>query len=356
MIEILLFTTIFAKTLTVKHLSECESLIGWSNNAQLVEEARQNRFAISAKMPAGGVGFLNFNFAHTDIDLSETHTIAFWWRIEGTGLRNFMVKVRNYPLAEGMEAVYLVWDKNMGAPPTRWRHSTVVLSEPLYDNWGEKPDRKARYITFRTQTDKNANVRLFVDDIVALPPTFEWQIGALQKEKDRWSVSVSLRNLTNQSLSIILGSQEHRLERVTVSAQESSRLTLSLPKSITEQIARLKPLESLLIPLWTEIAGSSETRMERMVKMVKPVELPSYPRLLFNSSGISQLKERINQYDWARERWNNIKQNADKRLDEAVELPPRGGNWWHWYACPKHGAALRTGKKTANGSENTSVQ
>lgn len=345
MTEFLLLMTIFAKTFTVKHLSECESLANWSNNAQLVEEAHQNRFAVSGQMPADDVGSLKFDFAHTELDLSKAHFIAFWWKIEGTGLRNFMVKIRNYPLVDGMEAVYSVWNENMETSPTKWRHAMLELSKPRYDNWGGKPDRKSRYITFRTQTEKNANVRLLVDDIVVLPVTFEWEIGVLQKKKDKWTVPVSLHNLTDQPLSILLGSKGQSLERVTVSAQGAHNFKLSLPKSITEQFSHLKPLESLSVPLWAKIVDSPEIRMERMVKMVKPVELPSHPRLLFNSDGILQLKRRINQYDWAKERWNSIQHNVNKRLDKPVELPPRGGNWWHWYACPKHGASLHTGKK-----------
>lgn len=83
--------------------------------------------------------------------------------------------------------------------------------------------------------------------------------------------------------------------------------------------------------------------MER--KSIKPSELPSHPQLLLNRDGIEQLKERIERYDWAKARWSAIKRGADRVLDDVVELPPRGGNWWHWYACPKHGAALRTGRR-----------
>ncbi|MBM3212635.1 alginate lyase family protein, partial [Candidatus Poribacteria bacterium] len=83
--------------------------------------------------------------------------------------------------------------------------------------------------------------------------------------------------------------------------------------------------------------------------MDKPnLQLPEHPRLLFNKAGIMALKERIEKHDWAKDRWNGMKKNVDSILDKPVELPPRGGNWWHWYACPKHGAALRTGKEIGN--------
>ena len=75
------------------------------------------------------------------------------------------------------------------------------------------------------------------------------------------------------------------------------------------------------------------------------MNLPPHPRLLFNREGIAQLKERINRYDWAKAQWDALKKRADAALKEPINLPPRGGNWWHYYACPKHGVSLRTGRQ-----------
>ncbi|MFA0751090.1 MAG: hypothetical protein SLRJCFUN_001493 [Candidatus Fervidibacter sp.] len=75
------------------------------------------------------------------------------------------------------------------------------------------------------------------------------------------------------------------------------------------------------------------------------MDLPPHPRLLLNRDGIAQLKERIRRYDWAKAQWDTLQKRADAVLTEPVNLPPRGGNWWHYYACPKHGASLRTGKQ-----------
>lgn len=73
--------------------------------------------------------------------------------------------------------------------------------------------------------------------------------------------------------------------------------------------------------------------------------LPPHPRLLFDEQGIGLLKERIQRCEWAKKRWRALVQNAEEWLKETVVLPPRGGNWYHYYACPEHGAALRTGEK-----------
>lgn len=72
--------------------------------------------------------------------------------------------------------------------------------------------------------------------------------------------------------------------------------------------------------------------------------LPPHPRLLFDAQGIAQLKQRSQQEPWAAQ-WKAFRKNYDKTLDAPIELPPRGGNWFHWYVCPTHGARLTQGKQ-----------
>lgn len=73
--------------------------------------------------------------------------------------------------------------------------------------------------------------------------------------------------------------------------------------------------------------------------------LPPHPRLLLNAEGVAQLKQRLAQAPWAKAEWYKLKRNADKNLEQPLELPPRGGNWSHNYVCPTHGARLSQGKK-----------
>jgi len=73
--------------------------------------------------------------------------------------------------------------------------------------------------------------------------------------------------------------------------------------------------------------------------------LPPHPRLLLNAEGIAALKQRIAAAPWASSSWDELKARADRDLNKAIELPPRGGNWSHNFVCPEHGARLRQGKK-----------
>lgn len=74
-------------------------------------------------------------------------------------------------------------------------------------------------------------------------------------------------------------------------------------------------------------------------------ELPPHPRLLLDRTGIAQLKGRIGSQEWAKSAWESLKKRADDLVEKKVELPPRGGNWYHWYACPTHGVRLSRGKQ-----------
>src|ERR1700734_4054287 len=73
--------------------------------------------------------------------------------------------------------------------------------------------------------------------------------------------------------------------------------------------------------------------------------LPPHPRLLLDSNGIAELKQRIATASWAKASWDELKSNVDNELAKPVKLPPRGGNWSHNYVCPIHGERLKTGKQ-----------
>jgi len=64
-----------------------------------------------------------------------------------------------------------------------------------------------------------------------------------------------------------------------------------------------------------------------------------------NSDGVTRLKERVTKQDWAKRWWGEQLREVDAGLERAVELPPRGGNWYHWYVCPDDGTPLKLGKQ-----------
>ncbi len=94
--------------------------------------------------------------------------------------------------------------------------------------------------------------------------------------------------------------------------------------------------------------GQTDSEPEAALMRAKtPLRLPEHPRLLLNAEGVQAMKSRIDAHDWARDYWASLRAGLDAILDETVVLPPRGGNWWHWYVCPEHSAPLEPGKKIA---------
>jgi hypothetical protein len=78
---------------------------------------------------------------------------------------------------------------------------------------------------------------------------------------------------------------------------------------------------------------------------VRAIELPPHPRLLLNADGVTQLKSRVAELDWAKRWWGEQLREVDAGLTQPIELPPRGGNWYHWYVCPDDGTPLKIGKQ-----------
>ncbi|MGC8887303.1 MAG: heparinase II/III domain-containing protein [Verrucomicrobiia bacterium] len=74
--------------------------------------------------------------------------------------------------------------------------------------------------------------------------------------------------------------------------------------------------------------------------------LPSHPRILFTEKDVSEIKAKIATQGWASNYFKNLKSNADNWLKREVALPNRGGQWYHYYSCPEHGARLRTESPT----------
>lgn len=77
-----------------------------------------------------------------------------------------------------------------------------------------------------------------------------------------------------------------------------------------------------------------------------PEALPAHPRILFRHSDTKIINEKITKHKWAQNQFNLLKKNADSWLNRKIVLPEKGGQWYHYYSCPDHGARLRTESPT----------
>lgn len=71
-----------------------------------------------------------------------------------------------------------------------------------------------------------------------------------------------------------------------------------------------------------------------------------HPLLLASAEELARAKARAQAHDWARAVLEGVIARADQALAGKVEVPDRGGQWSHYYSCPKHGARLRTESPT----------
>lgn len=70
-----------------------------------------------------------------------------------------------------------------------------------------------------------------------------------------------------------------------------------------------------------------------------PDSLPHHPRLLLSKVELPGIRERAQ--GSCSVHFRGLRKQADNWLETRIELPDRGGQWYHWYSCPKHGARLR---------------
>ena len=98
------------------------------------------------------------------------------------------------------------------------------------------------------------------------------------------------------------------------------------------------------IALAAILAASSPAEPAR--SNTESLSLPPHPRLLVDAEELGAVKRRIVTCQWARAQYARVKANADSWLTREVALPDRGSQWWHYYACPKHGVRLRTESPT----------
>jgi hypothetical protein len=67
---------------------------------------------------------------------------------------------------------------------------------------------------------------------------------------------------------------------------------------------------------------------------------------MFDSQGLQELRRRIAEPMWA-PLWGKLVDATKLSMATSVALPPRGGNWGHFYVCPTHGLRLETGKEVS---------
>ena len=209
----------YATARPVETLTRCEDLSGWSRHAELSNDAHEGSSAIAASIPSGATGFVSYDLADTGLGISNRHSLSFWWKTEGNGLSDLKIRVRNHPLADGIQLTYKIWSGP--TPPQGWQLAVVELAKPL--NGSADRNQGRRYITFRAVSRQDSETRLFIDHIVAMDRTFSWKIRAPKQEapatffagpgsdQSRWYFPIEFDNHATEPFWLSVGSEGQTL-------------------------------------------------------------------------------------------------------------------------------------------------
>ena len=305
-------------------LNDAESLDFWSKGATLSNESQVGKSAVRFSLPQGSAGpSVSLKAAP---DFSKGGELSFWYRFSGAGSSNLMIKIIAAPLADGMQAVWNIAPQREA--DNKWQRAVVDLSTPFL-SWGEKPDLVNKQIIFRTEssTDK---MMLDIDQITFAPKQFDAKITSSQIANGVWKAQIEVANLTNKPLTFDVAGQQIPL---TAGAKHTHEIALPFDaKSI-------KPLQIVQQPIRVSIVGDTSSMKQLDATVTPPLTLPEHPRLLLSDAELPAIKARL-QEPQLQARYEILLKDADAALAKKLDLPERGGQWYHWYACKKDGARL----------------
>ncbi len=103
------------------------------------------------------------------------------------------------------------------------------------------------------------------------------------------------------------------------------------------------PGEAIQEPLMLQAALRHEGYPEQVTEIhaVRLAERPARPSLLYTPAELERMRERAEEYDWARDIRDGIIRSADGWMDREGDPPSGQGGWSHDYVCPDDGARLR---------------
>ena len=246
----------------VQTLTRCEDLSGWSASAELSSDSHEGSTSIAASIPAGETELISFDFARTGLQISNSHSLSFWWKTEGYGLRDLRIRVRDHPLGGGALLTYRLWSG--GPPPRGWQLAVVELASPHRSSDDE--DQYERRITFRATSRQDSEARLFIDHIVSMDRIYSWRIKAPRQgdsaaslarpgsDQSRWYFPIEFANHAAKPFRILLGSEGQTLWTQML-RPGTNEVRLPIPPHLLDELE-----DPDRIPLWAQLPGLDHTR------------------------------------------------------------------------------------------------
>jgi len=317
-------------------LDPAESPERW-RNVTVIDDAKVGDHAVRYEVPTTGPAGPSLSFGDLGRVPTEHDELIFWYRFNGAGACSLMIKLVAYPYADGWQATWGILPRQ--DVPQGWQRACIDFSSE-WMKWGDKPDEKSRTVHFRTDAAADAKLTLDIDHVVLQPRRFSWSVGAAKVRGAQADVPVSITNSTAAALSFDLSAGGLR-QQVTVPGGQTADATVIAPIN-ARWLRDAKPLDTAELPVTAQVSGDPDSAKELSVTIAKPIALPDHPRLLISGAELATIRERVRTIPWVKASYDKIIAGADGWLTKPVDLPDRGGQWWHWYACKADGTRLTT--------------
>ncbi len=312
--------------------SDAETLTGWTHGPTLIDDARVGDHAVRYHVPPGTMMGPGFDYRATGVEPTAAHLLTFWYRVTGTGRLNLMIKLIS-PLTEGWQGT---WEVDGAIPADgQWRKGIVDLGTD-WMQWGESPQLDTKLCMFRLETDPGSQVDFDVDQVQLEAKIFRAEPLGSQFVEGRPRASVRVENLLAEPIDLVVAGAQ-----VSLAANTAEVFEIDLGH-LSQRIADLAPLAILREDITVELAGQPESQVQLPVDFGGALRLPPNPRLLITKAEVDEIKARAAADEILGRRLASLLADADRRLEQPIDLPDRGSQWWHWYACEDDGGNLRT--------------
>ncbi len=285
------------------------------------------------------------SFRYSDIEMVQWDRLEFRYRIDGAARVDWWgVKVVDFPLGDGYQVPYRVHPDDLVLG--EWATASLPI-HPAPRRWGDSPDETAQSITFRASGVSGDSPVFLIDDIRVVREALHLDIDPTappRRDGERWrrDFNVSLRSVAEQPMHVSIESHLQP-DVATVELPEARELAPGEIWEDTLSIAVPITLEALTYVNVTLAAITHDDyQVEEDAVMAVPLPEIEHPVLMVRRDDLPRIRERIERFDWARETWQRLQRNAEAWVDREIEIPDRGGQWYHWYSCDDCGSRLTT--------------
>ncbi len=322
----------------------------WRGEVVEVDGVRAGKMVVERR---DGPSAAAVDFSSLGIEISDWDALAFEYRIEQPGLSWWGIKVIDYPLADGYQAVWEIRDGRL-LVPGRWHTAVVDLRHPQ-QRWGRQ-DKSSQVLLFRAELAKNAHpVTVLIRRVVLQRRALRAELAAVSQRRvtDRWLSRTYTLRLTNKAkreaqINLTLASKSPAVE--VVGAPRTLRIrpgeTIEIQQVLRVARAKTAPLSRYTAELVVAEAESGAELAKVVMYVSAPLGKLPHPLLLLRRDEIPEVLAAARKDKGLDIALKGIIKSADAWLKKPLDFPDRGSQWWHWYTCKKCGARLRTESPT----------